>query len=572
MRIRSSIALGAALTLTACAINPKTGQPELASSVKDGLNSTFNSDDPCANNDRNIGLVLGTVTGVAVGYLAHGVKGAVVGGAVGAAGGYLIGHALDSRRCELSKIAAANGLKLISAPITQPNDTVSASGAKPANNSGTELGLDVQVQNKGDEFAPGTAELTPQGRAYMGQIAAQYSPKILLASLPADATPAQRAQALSRKVMIVGHTDEHDAMTGTDLATLSQERAKTVAKLFVDQGVPAENIYYQGAGDTLPIASNATSDGREANQRTQIVDVPTELDLQKFLAQRTANPANYRFASKPAGSAAGGMPRAASAVTLSKASPSSAPSALASGSRSAASATTAATAPSAQTAESATEQSVSQVASLLPATSAPSTPPAKASKQAPRANQGDAFDFGGIPTNGAGIPVSLGSAPKSSFSLISNANATDTMHLDSCLGDHPHNASDVRNLATDQVLSVRDYMPGFFGAPWAASLGGNLVTLLDVRVPSDAGSPIPEPQLQIYKDYRGNAKQKANYSSRVPVNVYRGSDATLYRVFVKGPMQCLDLVVPNSKPRATGNVYYTNRAVDYTASSDFVLR
>ena len=146
------------------------------------------------------------------------------------------------------------------------------------------------------------------------------------------------------------------------------------------------------------------------------------------------------------------------------------------------------------------------------------------------------------------------------------------MHLDSCLGDHPHNASDVRNLATDQVLSVRDYMPGFFGAPWAASLGGNLVTLLDVRVPSDAGSPIPEPQLQIYKDYRGNAKQKANYSSRVPVNVYRGSDATLYRVFVKGPMQCLDLVVPNSKPRATGNVYYTNRAVDYTASSDFVLR
>ena len=300
MRIRSSIALGAALTLTACAINPETGQPGLASSVKDGLNSTFNSDDPCANNDRNIGLVLGTVTGVAVGYLAHGVKGAVVGGAVGAAGGYLIGHALDSRRCELSKIAAANGLKLMSAPITQPNDTVSASGAKPANNSATELGLDVQVQNKGDEFAPGTAELTPQARTYMGQIAAQYSPKTLLASLPADATPAQRVQALSRKVMIVGHTDEHDAMTGTDLATLSQERAKTVAKLFVDQGVPAENIYYQGAGDTLPIASNATSDGREANQRTQIVDVPTESDLQKFLARRTANPANTALlASRP---------------------------------------------------------------------------------------------------------------------------------------------------------------------------------------------------------------------------------------------------------------------------------
>jgi hypothetical protein len=58
----------------------------------------------------------------------------------------------------------------------------------------------------------------------------------------------------------------------------------------------------------------------------------------------------------------------------------------------------------------------------------------------------------------------------------------------------------------------------------------------------------------------------------VPVNVYRGSDATLYRVFVGGPMQCMDLVVPLSQPRATGIVYYTNRSVDYTASGNFALR
>src|SRR5258708_3491273 len=105
-----------------------------------------------------------------------------------------------------------------------------------------------------------------------------------------------------------------------------------------------------------------------------------------------------------------------------------------------------------------------------------------------------------------------------------------------------------------------------------AGLGGNLVVLLSVRVPSDAGSPVPQPELNIYKDYAGDPKQKPSFSARVPVNVYRGSDATLYRVFVQGPMRCIDLVVPNSTPRATGNVYYTNRSVDFTASGVFALR
>src|SRR5258708_12336715 len=91
-----------------------------------------------------------------------------------------------------------------------------------------------------------------------------------------------------------------------------------------------------------------------------------------------------------------------------------------------------------------------------------------------------------------------------------------------------------------------------------AGLGGNLVVLLSVRVPSDVGSPVTQPELNIYKDYAGDPKQKPSFSARVPVNVYRGSNATLYRVFVQGPMRCIDLVLPNSTPRETGNVYYAN--------------
>ncbi|MFM0157024.1 OmpA family protein [Paraburkholderia sediminicola] len=564
MTIRSPIVFGVVLCVSGCAINPQTGQPEVAASVKSQFNSIFNSDNPCSNNDRNIGIAVGAVAGGVVGYLTRGAKGAAAGVVLGAGGGFLVGHALDTRRCELYRIAQANGLKLVSAPITQGKSGAPGSTDKP-----TTVGLDVQLENKTDEFVAGTAELTPQAHKYLAEIANQYAPKTLLAALPANTTPEQRVQAGGRKVLIVGHTDESDASHGADPSTLSQQRAKAVAKVFVDQGVPVQNIFYQGAGDTLPIASNATDQGRQENQRVQIVDVPTEADLQQFLSQRTADPAKYRFASAVATVsdkvAANDSNSAVRTATQDR--PVRHKQQLQTHQKTATD--------GAEKTASASSNNSDRDAETIPAPIArtevsPTVNSPRATASAGKIGPG--YDFGGNLTSGGGIPVRLGSAPaKSSFSLISSANANAPMTLNSCLGDRPHNASAVRNLATDQVLNVRDYLPGFYGAPWAAGLNGNLVALLNVRVPSDAGSPVPQPELKIYKDYTGNVTQKPSYSSRVPVNVYRGSDATLYRVFVDGPMRCMDLIVPNSKPRATGNVYYTNRSVDYTASGDFAL-
>ncbi len=561
MTIRSPIVLGVALCVSGCAINPQTGQPEVAASAKTQFNSIFNNEDPCSNNDRNIGIAIGAVAGGVIGYLAHGAKGAAAGVVIGAGGGFLVGHALDARRCELYRIAQANGLKLASAPITQAKSGGANSTDKPAT-----VGLDVQLENKSDEFVAGTAELTPQARKYLAQIANQYSPKTLMAALPSNATPEQRAQAGSHKVLIVGHTDENDSSLGADPATLSQQRAKAVAKVFVDQGVPVQNMFYQGAGDTLPIAPNTTNLGREENQRVQIVDVPTEADLQQFLSARTADPANYRFANlNTASSQETSLGERTNTVTP------TAPTHATTGKttiKARSKPTTVAKTGNPGNIKTEVSASPRAAPTAAPASVAPSQAAAGAS------DEGSGYDFGGTPTAGGGIPVRLGSAPakSSSFSLISNANAGSPTTLNSCLGDRPHVASAVRNLATDQALNVRDYLPGFYGAPWAAGLGGNLIALLDVRVPSDAGSPVPEPELKIYKDYIGNVSQKPSYSARVPVNVYRGSDATLYRVFVSGPMHCIDLVVPVSKPRATGNVYYTNRSVNYTASGNFALR
>jgi outer membrane protein OmpA-like peptidoglycan-associated protein len=287
MKIRNCVLLAATLGAAGCAVNPQTGQPEIAPSVKSQFKTAFNNDDPCSNNDRNIGAVAGAVAGGLIGYLSHGAKGAAIGAAAGAGGGLIIGHLMDARRCSLYKIAQANHLNLASASITPGKLGLQGNAAN------SEIGLDVQLQNRRDEFETGSSTLTPAARQYLAQIAQLYAPQAGASGQPAGASIQERQQATQHSVLIVGHTDAQDEASGADLARLSQERAKAVAEVFAQGGVPASNIYYQGAGDALPLMSNATEEGRAANDRVQIVDVPTQGDLQLYLQRRAANPANF---------------------------------------------------------------------------------------------------------------------------------------------------------------------------------------------------------------------------------------------------------------------------------------
>jgi len=52
---------------------------------------------------------------------------------------------------------------------------------------------------------------------------------------------------------------------------LSVQRADTVRTALVHDGIPESNIVARGLGDTRPIASNATVEGREQNRRVEIV-------------------------------------------------------------------------------------------------------------------------------------------------------------------------------------------------------------------------------------------------------------------------------------------------------------
>jgi OmpA-OmpF porin, OOP family len=70
------------------------------------------------------------------------------------------------------------------------------------------------------------------------------------------------------KVEIAGHTDS--AGGDDDNLVLSQQRANTVMNYFVDKGIEAERMTAKGYGETLPIADNATEDGRYMNRRVEL--------------------------------------------------------------------------------------------------------------------------------------------------------------------------------------------------------------------------------------------------------------------------------------------------------------
>lgn len=104
-------------------------------------------------------------------------------------------------------------------------------------------------------FATGQATFSP-GAA---QRELQHALRMILAN------PEQR-------VLIVGHSDS----AGSDAVNLqlSKARARAIRDWFVDQGVLKTRFIVQGAGNTHPVADNASPLGRAQNRRVEILLIP----------------------------------------------------------------------------------------------------------------------------------------------------------------------------------------------------------------------------------------------------------------------------------------------------------
>jgi outer membrane protein OmpA-like peptidoglycan-associated protein len=71
------------------------------------------------------------------------------------------------------------------------------------------------------------------------------------------------------KIEVEGHTDN---VGGPEFnQRLSENRAYSVRDYLVSQGVPAALIIARGFGESTPVTSNDTTDGRQQNRRVELV-------------------------------------------------------------------------------------------------------------------------------------------------------------------------------------------------------------------------------------------------------------------------------------------------------------
>ena len=70
------------------------------------------------------------------------------------------------------------------------------------------------------------------------------------------------------KIKVLGHTDY--VATDSYNMWLSDKRAKRVADYLVENGIPAANVSWIGFGKRIPVADNATDEGKALNRRVEI--------------------------------------------------------------------------------------------------------------------------------------------------------------------------------------------------------------------------------------------------------------------------------------------------------------
>lgn len=73
------------------------------------------------------------------------------------------------------------------------------------------------------------------------------------------------------KVKLLGHADS----IGTELYNqrLSERRAESVKKYLVGKGIAGQRLNTRGFGETWPVASNLTREGRAKNRRVEFAPV-----------------------------------------------------------------------------------------------------------------------------------------------------------------------------------------------------------------------------------------------------------------------------------------------------------
>ena len=73
------------------------------------------------------------------------------------------------------------------------------------------------------------------------------------------------------KYKLIGHTDSAGSFNHNKI--LSKVRANAVRNYLVDSGIRLENLQTFGLGESDPVDSNLSSEGRANNRRIEIIEI-----------------------------------------------------------------------------------------------------------------------------------------------------------------------------------------------------------------------------------------------------------------------------------------------------------
>lgn len=73
-----------------------------------------------------------------------------------------------------------------------------------------------------------------------------------------------------QQVVIEGYTDEHEVGSEEESLALADRRAQAVRSYLVQQGVDESRLSVVSFGESRPVASNDTPEGRARNRRAEL--------------------------------------------------------------------------------------------------------------------------------------------------------------------------------------------------------------------------------------------------------------------------------------------------------------
>jgi len=221
IRIQKSMRLVACITValfvTACSIDPYTGEEKSSNTAK----------------GAGWGALGGAVLGAAVSSKKDRKKGALIGAAAGAAAGGGYGYYMERQEAKLRARLECTG---------------------------------VGVQRVGDTIKlimPGNITFDTGSSVIMSGFTSVLDSVALV------------AKEFDKTLMQVnGYTDSTGSFQTNQ--TLSEQRAGSVARYFMNQGVASSRIRATGYGPRDPIADNSTASGRAQNRRVEIELLPMQ--------------------------------------------------------------------------------------------------------------------------------------------------------------------------------------------------------------------------------------------------------------------------------------------------------